>query len=164
GRVDGRDPGRIHLDDLGGDRGVGRLVRDGRLDHDHPHGLRVDADARQLAQAERRGLQGVQDERDAAIEADDGGRPLVVVPPAAAFARRTASSGEAHATDRSLRTSHIRSARASAVVSAMYLMPSATAITLGPMHGTSAYWNPPITLTDNTPGRRPASRAAAISP
>src|ERR1051325_5778225 len=35
GRVDGRDAGRVDLDDLGGDRGVGRLVRDGRLDHDH---------------------------------------------------------------------------------------------------------------------------------
>ena len=82
-QVDCRQAGRVHLDDVRRKRHVGRLVGDGRLHHQDPRLTRIDAQARELPQAEGRRPQRVQHQRVRAVDLDDGARALVVIASAA---------------------------------------------------------------------------------
>ena len=82
-RINRRQAGRIDLDHPGGDRPVGRLVGDGPLDDQDRLLGRIDPDARELPEAERRRPERVEDQEDRPVERDDGRRPLVVEPSAA---------------------------------------------------------------------------------
>ena len=82
-RVDGRQAGRVHLDDPAGDGPVGRLVGDRRLDDEDGLPGGVDPEAGELAEAERRGPQRVEHQQVRAPDLHDGRRPLIVMPASA---------------------------------------------------------------------------------